>query len=201
MQALRIIRDEHRTLASVLHGVRYLVGEIRGGRAAPDFRLLGAMLYYIDTFPERFHHPKEDAYLFRLLRLRCQQAIPVIDRLEAEHRAGHDRIRELILALTRYQQGGATEFYAFEELAETYVAFEFAHMRLEETELMPLAERFLMAEDWAEIDRAFLDHDDPLFGIEAGDRFRELFHRIVNLAPPPIGVGPERGRPDPQQVP
>jgi len=197
MQALRIIRDEHRTLASVLHGVRYLVGEIRAGRGAPDFRLLGAMLYYIDTFPERFHHPKEDAFLFRLLRLRCQSAIPVIDRLESEHRAGHDRIRQLIHALNRYQQGGASEFYAFEELAENYINFEFAHMRVEETELMPLAVRFLTSADWMEIDRAFLDHDDPLFGIEAGDRFRELFHRIVNLAPPPIGVGPERERPNP----
>ena len=43
---------------------------------------------------------------------------------------------------------------------------------------------------FAAIDAAFEDHDDPLFGAQRSDDFRELFRRIVNLAPPPIGVGP-----------
>ncbi len=42
----------------------YLVHEIRDRGAKPDFGLLGAMIYYIDTVPERFHHPKEEQYLF-----------------------------------------------------------------------------------------------------------------------------------------
>ena len=192
MQSLRILRDEHRTLAAVLHGMRYLVREIEAGRAIPGFDVLGAMVYYIDTFPERFHHPKEDRYLFRLLRLRCQAARHLLDRLEAEHSAGQRKLGQLGQALTRYQQGGTDEFHAFRAIVEDYVAFEFAHMHAEETELMPLAEQHLTPADWQEIDNAFLDHDDPLFGAVAGGNFRELFRRIVNLAPPPIGVGPER---------
>jgi hypothetical protein len=31
-----------------------------------------------------------------------------------------------------------------------------------------------------------------LLGAEAGARYDALFTRIVNLAPPPIGLGPER---------
>lgn len=196
MQTLRILRDEHRTLAAVLHGLLHVVRDIRAGRASADFELLGAMLYYIDTFPERFHHPKEDAHLFRILRLRCPQARSILDRLEDEHRAGHRKLRQLAHALHRYQNGGPDEFYAFDAMAEAYSAFEFEHMRVEERELMPLAERYLSAEDWMEIDQAFLDNDDPLFGVDASGRFRELFRRIVNLAPPPIGVGPERSAPD-----
>ena len=191
METLGILREEHRTLAAVLHGMLYLVREIRAGRAVPDFKVLGAMLYYIDIFPERFHHPKEDRYLFRLLRLRCQEARHLLDRLESEHRAGQRKLLQLSQALARYQQGGAREFYAFEAIAEAYAAFEFSHMRTEETELMPLAEKYLTPSDWDEIDKAFLDHDDPLFGVTAGENFREVFCRIVNLAPPPIGLGPE----------
>lgn len=201
MQTLRILRDEHRTLAAVLHGMVYLVREIRAGRAVPDFKVLGAMVYYIDTFPERFHHPKEDGYLFRLLRLRCQEARHLLDRLESEHRAGQRELLQLSQALTRYQQGGAREFYAFEAIAEEYAAFEFAHMRTEETELMPLAEKYLTSSDWEEVDKAFLDHDDPLFGVTAGENFREVFRRIVNLAPPPIGVGPAMIAPKAHEVP
>ena len=60
MQADRIIQDEHRSLAAVLHGMLYLVHDIRDRGAKPSFDVFGAMIYYIDAFPERFHHPKED---------------------------------------------------------------------------------------------------------------------------------------------
>ena len=91
MQAIRIIREEHQSLAAVLHGLLYIVREIRAHRTEPDFELLGAMVYYIDTFPERFHHPKEDAWLFRLLLLRYPPASKFIDLLLSEHRARGER--------------------------------------------------------------------------------------------------------------
>jgi hypothetical protein len=65
-------------------------------------------------------------------------------------------------------------------------------MRAEEDEVLPLAEKHLSAADWEAIDAAFLGHVDPMFGVEAGVEYDALFSRIVNLAPPPIGVGPER---------
>ena len=70
MKAIRIIQEEHRSLTAVLHGMQYLVRQIRFQLAEPDFALLRAILHYIDVVPERFHHPKEDRYLFRLLRER-----------------------------------------------------------------------------------------------------------------------------------
>jgi branched-chain amino acid transport system ATP-binding protein len=190
MQALRIINDEHRSLAAVIHGMLYLVREIREHGAKPDFTLLGAMIYYIDAFPERFHHPKEDRYLFRLLRTRCREAVPLIERLETEHRAGAEKIRLLEQGLARYQQGGAREFPAFAAAVEAYAAFHWDHMRAEEKELLPLAQKHLTAGDWEAIDAAFTGHTDPLFGADAGAGYDALFRRIVNLAPPPIGVGP-----------
>src|SRR5450755_3453200 len=128
MQALRIIQDEHRGLAAVLHGMLYLVHEIRDRRGKPNFELLGAMIYYIDTFPERFHHPKEDEWLFRLLHLRHPQAQPLLVRLKSEHRAGATKLRQLEQALIRYQQGGPGEFAVFAAAVEAYVAFERGHM-------------------------------------------------------------------------
>lgn len=190
MQAIRIIRDEHQSLAAVLHGLLYLVREIRAHRAEPDFALLGAMVYYIDTFPERFHHPKEDAWLFRLLQLRHPPAKALVERLQSEHRAGSTKLRQLEQALIRYQQGGRAEFPVFAAVVEAYEAFERSHMRSEETEAIPLAQQYLTPADWAEIDAAFLDHADPLLGDAVRDDFLDLFRRIVNLAPPPIGVGP-----------
>ena len=192
MQAIKIIHDEHRSLAAVLHGMLYLVRQTRERGAKPDFALLGAMVYYIDTFPERFHHPKEDQYLFRLLRMRCPDAGPLLDRLQAEHRAGASKIRGLEQALARFQQGGMAEFAGFNTAVDDYANFHWDHMRAEEKEVLPLAEKHLTAGDWEAIDAAFTDHSDPLFGADAEAAYDQLFRRIVNLAPPPIGVGPAR---------
>ena len=192
MQAIRIIQDEHRSLAAVLHGMIYLIREIRERGARPDFSVLGAMIYYIDAFPERFHHPKEDEYLFRLLRIRHPAAVPLLDRLQTEHRAGAELIRTLEQALARYQQGGEDEFSGFAAAVEAYANFHWDHMRAEEKEVIPLAKEHLTTGDWDAIDAAFLGHTDPLFGADAGAEYDKLFRRIVNLAPPPIGIGPAR---------
>jgi hemerythrin-like domain-containing protein len=190
VQAIGIIHDEHRSLAGVLHGMLYLVRDIRLSGKQPKFEVLDAMVYYIHAFPERFHHPKEDAYLFRFLALRYPDAAPLIDQLKTEHRTGAEKIRVLEQALERYRCGGAAEFPAFADAVQAYAAFHWDHMRAEEDKLIPLAREHLTAEDWKEIDAAFTGHSDPLFGVAAESEYNNLFRKIVNLAPPPIGVGP-----------
>ena len=190
MQAIRIIRDEHRAIAAILHGMLFLVRKIRDRGATPDFNLFGAMIYYIDAFPERFHHPKEDRYLFHVLRIRHPDSVSLLDRLEDEHRTGAYKIRALEQALARYQHGGVSEFPDFAKAVEDYAAFHWKHMRAEEDEVLPLAEKHLSAADWDGVDTAFLGHVDPMHGAGAEGEYQALFTRIVNLAPPPIGVGP-----------
>ena len=190
MQALRIIDDDHRSLAAVLHGMRYLVREIRERAAAPKFDVLGAMIYYIDAFPERVHHPRESEYLFRFLRIRCPAAAPLLDLLEEEHRSGAERIRALEQALARYQHGGAAEFRTFAAAVEDYVEFQYEHMRREEREILPLAKQHLLPSDWEVIDAAFTGGSMPRFGADTPENLQKLFDLIVRLAPPPIGAGP-----------
>ena len=168
----------------------HMVREIRERGTIPNFEAFGAMVYYIDAFPERFHHPKEDLYLFRLLRLRCPEANALLDRLEEEHRTGAHKIRTLEQMLARYENGGEREFPQFASAVDHYADFHWKHMGAEENEVLPVARKHLTPEDWDVIDKAFLGHADPLVGVEAGNEYRSLFTRIVNLAPPPIGLGP-----------
>ena len=190
MQANTIILIEHRSLDAVIHGMLHLVRDVRLG-AKPNFEVFGAMVDYIDAFPERFHHPKEDAYLFKRLRERHAGAAALLDRLEADHRKGPERIRDLEQALMRYQERGEVAFGAFEKAVIEYAEFQWKHMNAEETELLPLARQYLTQEDWQEIDTAFSGNSDPLFGSKAGAEYDDLFRRILKLAPPPIGVGSE----------
>lgn len=190
MKAIGIIRDEHRALAAVLHGLLHLAREIRERGAEPNFPVLSAMIYYIDAFPERFHHPKEDRYLFPLVRARAPAVASTLDRLEAEHRLGATKMRTLMQALTRYREGGEPEAAAFMAALQDYVAFERDHMGREEREILPAAQAHLTAGDWEAVDAAFSGSTDPLLGAAPELHWAQVFSRIANLAPPPIGVGP-----------
>ena len=192
MQAKRIIEEEHRSLAAVLHGMLYVIREIRYVGIKPDFVLLRAMVHYIDAFLEKCHHPKEDAYLFKLLGTRCPDAVPLLARLKQEHERGAIKLRTLQDALEAYEHGGRDEFPEFAALVADFAAFHWEHMRLEENELLPMATRHLTEADWDTVDAAFLGHTDPLLGVQQGDEYRDLFRRIVDLAPRPIGVAAAR---------
>jgi hemerythrin-like domain-containing protein len=74
-------------------------------------------------------------------------------------------------------------------VAQGYVDFYLRHMALEESDVLPAAQRALDSADWAAIDAAFAANRDPLTGHEPADEYRPLFSRIVNRAPAPVGLG------------
>lgn len=188
--ALAIIHDEHRSLGAVLHGLRFLVREMQEKGTAPDFKLLWAMVYYMDAFSERLHNPREDAYLFARLKERTHEADDIIATLERQHTESGEHIRALELALGQLEAGAEGGLQAFAKAAENLTEEAWQHMSLEEKTVIPLAKKHLTTEDWVGIAEAFGEHGDPRFGAKPDHEFRDLFTRIVNLAPPPIGVGP-----------
>lgn len=67
---------------------------------------------------------------------------------------------------------------------------ELQHLPLEETVIMPEAEKVLTAEDGKALDAAFATNCDPLTGKYPRDPvYDSLFTRIVMRAPSPIGLG------------
>ena len=186
---LQIIRDEHAALAAVLRSLVLMID--RGPGDAPErfFDVLRAMLFYIDEFPERRHHPKESDLLFpRLMRV-APELMPVIRQLEADHISGEAKVRELQHLLLAWELIGESRRSAFTDTARVYVAFYLAHMQTEETQLLPVAQQVLSADDWAALDEAFLRERDPLAGGLRDPCYDRLFSRIVLTAPAPIGVG------------
>ena len=186
--AVTILKSEHRSLAAVLHALKELARMAQNATIKPDWRAFRAMLRYIDEYPERLHHPKEDRFLFARLAKRSKDAAELIEDLKNEHVAGARLIRELERAFLFFEErwpAGGREFLA---AVDDYAEFHWAHMRKEEQQLLPLAERHLTREDWDAINAAFAANTDPIAGMEERD-FEKLFTRIVNLAPEPVGLG------------
>ena len=186
--AIQTIRDEHRSISAVLHALKQLAKDAEKPDVEPRFDVFRAMIYYIDQFPERLHHPKEDKYLFARLEERSPQAAGLIEGLRAEHVMGGQLIRDLEQALVGLEVGWAGGSQAFRKAVDAYAEFHWNHMRKEEKQLLPLAERYLTTEDWREIDAAFAGNDDPIADLREQD-FQKLFSRIVTLAPEPVGIG------------
>ena len=188
MTAIQKIRDEHRSISAVLHGLKQLARDAQDPRVKPGFEALRAMIRYLDEYPERLHHPKEDEYLFSRLEARAPEAKPLVASLKAEHQEGARLVRDLERALVFFEEGSPAAARQFLEAVDAYADFHWKHMRKEESELLPLAEKRLSAEDWRAIDAAFDVNHDPIAGIRERD-FEALFSKIVNLAPAPIGFG------------
>jgi hemerythrin-like domain-containing protein len=187
-EAIRILKDEHRSISAVLLGLKHLAQLAQDPQVKPRFQVFRSMLRYIDEYPERLHHPKEDEQLFARLVERAPQVKALVDDLKGEHLKGAQLVRDLERSLLFFEEGwpqGAREFLA---AVDAYADFHWNHMRKEEAELLPLAERYLGAEDWRAIGEAFARNRDALAGIEEQD-FERLFSRIANLAPAPIGLG------------
>lgn len=180
--ALDAIRNDHRRLAAVLQAVRDLVVRVREAGGLPDFERLRAVLYYLDAFSARLHHPKEDEFLLQPLRARGGEAVAVVDDLEQEHARVAAAVSSLEQALLRYEAGGEREFVAFATAVEGFSDFYVQHMHKEETLAMPLAEKLFSVDDWARLDAAFAAARDEQGGVEEDREFRELFLRVLGPA-------------------
>ena len=187
MDALRIISEDHNNLWRLATSVDQLAADMESG-APLETAFFESVFDYLDQFVERSHHPKEDDFLFRLLRLRSPESAAILDALQADHRAGPDRLTILRDSLAAAANGQLALTTLSQQL-RTYTAGLKAHILKEEKQVLPLARTALQKEDWDEINHAFLDANDPVFGAQAQAEFRALYHRIVTLAPESVGLG------------
>jgi hemerythrin-like domain-containing protein len=192
-ESLRIIREEHQALAAMLRTMGLLLAEHRKRGTQPDFGVLRAMLFYVDEFPERLHHTKESQLLFPKVRARSGELGEVLDKLDRDHDRGEQAIRELEHALLAFEMMGEPRREAFEQALKRYTDAYLAHMRTEEEDVLPLAQRVLTEADWNELDAAFAANRDPLTGHKPETAYEGLFTRIVNALPAPLGLGPALG--------
>jgi branched-chain amino acid transport system ATP-binding protein len=184
----RVLHDEHLAIAAVMQALQHLARLAQDPGVKADFRAFHAMIHYIDAFPERLHHPKEDLVLFARLWDRSAEARPLVERLKAEHVEGARLVRDLEAAVRKYEEAWPRGAQDFAAAVQAYADFHWRHMRCEEQELLPLAERALSEEDWAAVERAFAQNEDPIADLRAQD-FDRLYARILSLAPAPIGLG------------
>lgn len=191
-QALAIIRNEHRTLAAVVSALEHVATDMAIGKLSPDYKLLWSIMYYIEEFPERLHHPKEDGVLFP--RLRNHGIDDTLDDLARQHTNSRPHLDALKNTLGHMEADISGAVAEFAKKVSTYAGFQWQHMNQEETIVLRKAIEVFSPEDWAEVATSFAENKDPL---QAGSNhdsewFRQFYRRLVMLVPEPWGVGERR---------
>ena len=141
--ALQIVRDEHASLAAMLQSMRLMVANGPAENRHNFFEVLRAMLFYIDEFPERLHHPKESNLLFPKVARLAPETLGAIDKLERDHLSSEKAARDMQHLLLAWELLGEPRRADFERAIGDYIQRYMDHMDLEESVILPAAERCL----------------------------------------------------------
>jgi nucleotide-binding universal stress UspA family protein/hemerythrin-like domain-containing protein len=186
-RAIALIQDEHRSLGAVLRGMQRLVERARKASASQpglDHVTLLRMHQYVEAFPEKLHHPKEEQVLHRLLRERSRDSHALIEQLETDHQQELALVAAVEAALFNCPDGARGQLdtlLVLHERIDALARHVWRHMLQEERALIPLARQSLTEADWTEVAVAFEAHDDPRFGDLSDEDFRRLFASIAKL--------------------
>jgi len=189
-QSLQIIRQEHASLSAMLQSMSLMVKRGPEDNEELFFKVLRAMMFYIDEFPEKQHHPKESTLLFPFVRERSPQIKDLIDKLEIDHKYGEYKIRELEHLLIAWEMLGDKKRDEFNHFSNQYINFYMQHMQLEENLILPEALKVLSEKEWAILDEEFSLNFD-LLGTDSPRKseYDQLFTYITQITPAPIGFG------------
>ena len=177
---IAIWKAEH---VNFLRLLNLLDAEIRvfheGGR--PNYDLMLDIVYYLIHYPDRFHHPKEDVAMEKLLHKapNCQS---LASELTREHKVIADSGTALLEQLQGVVGGALMPRAAVEGPAATYAAYYRRHMAREEAELFPRVDQSLKTKDWTAVEKAVPTGRDPLFGDRTEERYAVLRRQIAAAA-------------------
>jgi nucleotide-binding universal stress UspA family protein/hemerythrin-like domain-containing protein len=185
--AIGIIRDEHRSLAAVMHAWMNALAAARQAGAGADAAQMRGIVRYIQDFPVALHHPKEELHLFKRLRERTDAFDAELDELQRQHLRDEQLVAELashVEALERCSDASAAAAatQSLDDAVQAYARFLWEHLGREEGVILPAAQQHLSAADWVEIDRAFQANRELREHGETDKAYRQLFSRIVNSA-------------------
>jgi hemerythrin-like domain-containing protein len=151
-RTIRALHNEHIYISNLLDSIEEQIRLINAGREA-DFKFLLDIVDYMKSFPDRFHHPKEDL-IFQRVALRDDASLHDVQLMLEEHRfleALIERVgasiddHHLLPTVQKRKRVG--------ELCAEYVQAMRQHINKEETVLLPRAVEVLREEDWYLIDQ------------------------------------------------
>jgi hemerythrin-like domain-containing protein len=174
---IEALREDHRNIARLLAALEHQI-EIFADEGAPDYDVIVGVADYFLDYPDRCHHPKEDAIAERLRQVHPDEGAAATD-LIGEHQAVHERALRFRRTVSDLLSDTDIPRAEIVDAARRFIEFERRHMRKEEDNFLPLADRLLGADDWRVIEAQLSTHKDPVFGDRVEAFFKTLSERLL----------------------
>ena len=172
MDALQSLAREHRLILRTLEAFEAYVGYVEATIPVDRFDLQRFVAFFED-FAGLFHHDKEESLVFpALLETGLDWNAEPLSRLRREHDQEHYLIQSLEHSALQGEAWSADERQHFLNIAKEFIAFQRNHVRFENTDVYPRAERL------SETTRARLTRD--IHRLDESLRVRNA--RLVELA-------------------
>jgi len=171
---------DHVNIAKILDLLESEILAIEVGKT-PDYPLLQDIMCYMNQYPDRFHHPKEDLVFEKLVERDPTASAAVNDALDQHISIGlagreFDRmLRTSEVDSVHVREGIGTAGFA-------YIRALRQHILLEDKTLFPMAKAALTDRDWQSVNREIDAIEDPLFGKMIADGYKRLYRLITDHA-------------------
>lgn len=177
-EVISVLRREHANIAALVKILEWQVAEFQAGRP-PDYDVIRGVIDFFLSFPDLYHHPKEDL-IFGKLKERAPDVADRVGDLRREHEVLAARTRELSAGLKAVLDEAHVPRESFVRWARDFTDLQSRHMQMEEAEFFPAALEHLVDEDWTELQARMTTPEDPLLGERVGERFEHLRRSILN---------------------
>ena len=174
---MKALRAEHRHIATVMQLFADQLKAMEDGQYV-DGHVVFEIMDYMATWPDRYHHPREDLIYCRVAEL-DPKAADEVDTLQRDHDNTAARGRELLKQIEGWRDGDVSHTSVI-KLGRAYIDHMYEHMNIEEKVVFPHIESILTLEDWRELaeDDQLRAVSDPVFGPRVQREFRNMARKM-----------------------
>ena len=170
-QTIVTLRHEHRYFESILTVLDREASNAANGEC--DFALLRDIVQYLISYPDAYHHPREDRVFERLLQVDPKSRNAVQSLLDG-HKVMYRETKRLRGVVEQALEGQSVDVDQLQTLISRYTESYRLHMKTENKIVFPRAIAKLSPQDWDEIGKASRQDQDPLFGPIVKQKYQRL---------------------------
>ena len=171
------LKAEHRHMAAIMALMSDQLDAIERGELA-ETHVLYETMHYMVSWPDQFHHPREDL-IYGLGAELNGEAADNVDSLQREHDEMAKRGRELLGIIQDWRDGTASGATVVKN-GRDYIQQTYRHMNSEEQLVFPQIAAVLSPADWRELAASdqLRPMGDPVFGPRVQREFRNMARKL-----------------------
>lgn len=162
MSTLERINAEHRVIAAIMNVLEAEVNALEE-KGEFDIDLVRLIIRYMEEYPDRFHHPKEEL-LFDAAASRDPEFRERVSAIRSQHRALPGLTSGVKAIIDAIDFGESRPRGEVLRTLRAYIDNERSHIVSESGSLFPELDDILSPEDWELADQRVAQLEDPLTG-------------------------------------